>query len=375
MSKPQSPGVWVARIRMQIPRSLLNSDSDKLRYLSIIDMESFIHGLPKLELHLHIEGTLTPERKLILAQRNKISLGHDTADSIRQTYKFNSLASFLAIYYDGMKVLLEEVDFYDLAWDYLLKAASQNVRYVEIFFDPQAHTGRGVPFRKVILGLARACEEAPLRIGVTAKLIMCFLRDHEAGWAEDILTQSLEFKEHIIGVGLDSDEHNNPPEKFKRVFARARKEGYKLTMHCDVDQHDSLKNIGEVLDSIGVDRIDHGVNAVFSKELIEKIASKPGMGLTVCPVSNGYVVGNMCEDRIENLMKAGVKVTINSDDPSYMGERYVEENLVAVQHSMNLSKAQLALLQKNAVEICWATESTKRDLISDIDRYLERNSK
>jgi adenine deaminase len=359
-----------------VPRNafppIFPSSPDKLGFslTSPGTMESFIHGLPKLELHLHIEGTLTPERKLALAKRNALDIGHETPESIRETYQFDSLASFLAVYYDGMKVLLKEPDFYDLAMDYLKKAASQNVRYVEMFFDPQAHTGRGVPFEYIIKGLARACTDAVGSLGITGRLIMCFLRDHEVGWAEDILTQSIPYKKHIIGVGLDSDENHNPPEKFEDVFKRARELGYKLTMHADVDQENTVLHIACLLHTIGVDRIDHGVNAVGSPKLTEAIAAKPGMGLTVCPISNGYVTGHMCEDRIRELMKAGVKVTINSDDPSYMGERYVEENLVALWKTMNLSKEDLVLFQKNAVEISWADKGTKEKLLKEIDEYV-----
>ena len=332
-------------------------------------MDTFIHNLPKLELHLHIEGTLTPERKLLLANRNGLDIGHSTPSSIRSTYQFDSLASFLKVYYDGMCVLLHEPDFFDLATDYLRKAASQNVRYVELFFDPQAHTGRGVPFANVVRGLARACEHAAREWGITGKLIMCFLRDHESGWAEDVLTQSVAFKEYIIGVGLDSDEHGNPPDKFKSVFERARREGYKLTMHADVDQQNSVTHIQQLL-ALGVDRIDHGVNAVDSEELVMAIAGKAGMGLTVCPVSNGYVTGHMCEDRIARLMARGVRVTINSDDPSYMAEKYVEENLMELQEAMNLTKEQLVQFQRNAVEICWADKPTKDVLMKELDLYL-----
>jgi adenine deaminase len=270
-----------------------------------MDMNNFIRNLPKLELHLHIEGTLTPERKLLLAKRNGIDIGHTTTSSIRETYNFDSLASFLAVYYDGMTVLLHEPDFYDLALDYLTKAASQNVRYVEMFFDPQAHTGRGVPFQHIVVGLSQACEDAKRTLLIMGKLIMCFLRDRDVGWAEDILTQSMEFKEFIIGVGLDSDEHDNPPSKFASVFNRAREAGYKLTMHCDVDQHNTLDHLSQVLTTIGVDRIVHGVNVAVSTELMEMIAKKPGIGLTVCPVLNGYVTGHMCEDRIQKLMMRG----------------------------------------------------------------------
>jgi len=334
-------------------------------------MEEFIHGLPKLELHLHIEGTLTPELKVQLAERN--NLPTLSAAEIRSTYQFNSLASFLKVYYDGMTVLLHAEDFYDLAMAYLRKAASQNVRYVELFFDPQAHTGRGIAFKTIITGLSSACEVAQKEMGIEGKLIMCFLRDHEEGWAQDILTQSLEYKEYILGIGLDSDEHNNPPSKFSKVFQRARQEGYKLTMHCDVDQQNSLQHISQCLD-LGVNRIDHGVNIASSPSLIDRLHTIPGIGLTVCPVSNGYVTGDMCEDRIRTLLGEGVKVTINSDDPSYMGERYVEENLVELQKRMGLSREEVTRFERNAVEICWADGSTKERLMEEIDTYLKRNS-
>lgn len=336
-------------------------------------MESFIHGLPKLELHLHIEGTLTPERKLLLARRNNLPLlPGTTASSIRQSYTFTSLPTFLKIYYDGMKCLLTTDDFYDLAMDYLTNASSQNVRYVELFFDPQAHTGRGIPFKTIVEGLIKACKDAEREMGIIGRLVMCFLRDRDVGWAEDILTQSLEFKEFILGVGLDSDEHGHPPLKFQKVFERARDAGYKLTMHADVDQTTSLSNISEILDVIQTDRIDHGVNAVFSPDLVQKIAGKKGMGLTVCPISNRYVTGNLCEDRILKLMNAGVRVTINSDDPSYMGEKYVEENLLELQKVMGLTKEQIVQFQNDAVEICWADERTKERLMNEIDLYFQR---
>jgi len=273
-----------------------------------------------------------------------------------------------------MTVLLTADDFYDLGISYLRKAASQNVRYVEIFFDPQAHTGRGVPFKSIITGLTRACTEAKKSLHIEGKLIMCFLRDHEPGWAEDILTQSLSWKEYIIGVGLDSDEAGNPPLKFQGVFERARREGYKLTMHCDVDQQNSLQHISQVISVIQADRIDHGVNIASSPELMEELNSRAGMGLTVCPVSNGYVTGDLCEERIRKLMERGVRLTINSDDPSYMGERYVEENLVELWRRMSLSKEEVVQFQRNAVEICWADQETKQRLMEEIDRYLKENS-
>jgi adenine deaminase len=335
-------------------------------------MDSFIHALPKLELHLHLEGSLTPERKIHLALRNGILLDPSTIEGIKATYKFDSLTSFLKIYFDGMKVLLQEEDFYDLAMDYLRKASSQNVRYAEMFFDPQAHTGRGVPFEHIILGLSRACTEAKKSFNIEGKLIMCFLRDHEEGWAQDILTQSLKYKEHIVGVGLDSDERDNPPSKFEDVFARARKEGYKLTMHCDVAQKNGLDHIHQALHSIEVERIDHGLDIIDSPEMTDFIVKK-GLGLTMCPVSNGFVVDDMRGSQIKTLLEAGVKVTINSDDPSYMGEKYVEENLVAVYNQMGFSKEQLVQFEKNAVDISWASDVTKKTLMKEIDDYYYSN--
>ena len=237
------------------------------------DMTSFIQGLPKAELHLHIEGSLEPELRFKLAERNNMPLPYSDIEDMRKGYIFHDLSSFLPVYYDAMAVLQTPQDFYDLAWSYLEKAAAANIRYAEIFFDPQAHTSRGVDFPTVISGLRGAILDARRLLGVRAQLIMCILRDQSATYAMATLLESLPYKDSIIGIGLDSDERDNPPEKFTAVFARARAEGYRLTMHCDVDQLDITGHIRQCLDVIGVERIDHGVNVLESDELVAEVAS------------------------------------------------------------------------------------------------------
>lgn len=330
-------------------------------------MDAFIAGLPKCELHLHIEGTLEPELKFALAERNKIALPHATAEEAREAYKFDSLTSFLVGYYESMQVLVHEPDFYDLAYDYLSKAASQNVRYVEIFFDPQAHTSRGVPFDTVIRGLRRAVLDADRMLGVRAQLILCILRDFSAEYAMATLLESLPYKEWIVGVGLDSDERGNPPEKFAKVFARARQEGYLLTMHCDVDQEGSVDHIWQCLNVIGVDRIDHGVNALEDPELVAEIKRR-GLGFTVCPVSNRFVTDGSKAELIRRMLDEGLKVTINSDDPAYF-EAYVAENLQLVRDELDLSHEELIQLERNAFEITWLAPSTRDLYLAELDAY------
>ncbi|MFC6886560.1 MULTISPECIES: adenosine deaminase [Actinomadura] len=330
-------------------------------------MDDFIAGLPKCELHLHIEGTLEPELKFELARRNGIELPYSTPEEVRAAYEFDSLTSFLVGYYAGMDVLRAEPDFYDLATAYLTKAASQNVRYAEIFFDPQAHTSRGVPFDAVIRGLRRAVMDAERRSGIRAQLIMCFLRDHSAAYAMATLLESLPYREWIVGVGLDSDERGNPPVKFAEVFARARREGYLLTMHCDVDQDDTTEHIRQCLDVIGVDRIDHGVNALDDPELVEKIRAR-GIGLTVCPVSNSFVTDGPKADVVRRMLDLGLRVTINSDDPAYF-LAYVAENLATVADELGLTRAELAALERNAFEAAWLPRAVKDAYLAELDAY------
>ncbi len=330
-------------------------------------MREFIAGLPKCELHLHIEGTLEPELKFELAARNAVDLPYRTVEDMRAGYDFDDLPSFLACYYEGMTVLRAEADFYDLAMAYLRKAASQNVRYAEIFFDPQAHTSRGVPFGVVIAGLTRALADAQTQLGVRAQLIMCFLRDLPAEDAMATLLESLPYRDLIIGVGLDSDERGNPPSKFAAVFARARQEGYRLTMHCDVNQQDSTAHIRECLELIGVERIDHGVNALDDPELVRVIQER-GLGLTVCPISNSYVTDSMQADAIRRMLDLGLRVTINSDDPAYF-PGYVQENLVAITEALDLTREELVQLQRNAFQISWLPREARDAYLGELDAY------
>ena len=330
-------------------------------------MREFIAGLPKCELHLHIEGTLEPELKLELARRNAVDLPYETVEEMRAAYDFTDLPSFLACYYEGMSVLRAEPDFYDLAIAYLRRAASQNVRYAEIFFDPQAHTSRGVPFDVVMRGLRRALVDAETQLGLKAQLIMCFLRDFQAEYAMATLLESLPYRDWIVGVGLDSDEKGNPPAKFAAVFERARQEGYMLTMHCDVDQQDSIEHIRQCVEQIGVDRIDHGVNLLEDPTLVEAIKQR-GLGLTVCPISNSYVTDSMKADAIRRMLDLGLRVTINSDDPAYF-PGYVQENLVAIQEALGLSREELIQLERNAFEIAWLPRHVKDAYLAELNVY------
>src|SRR5579863_7201148 len=306
------------------------------------DIEAFIDGMPKAELHLHIEGTLEPELKFDLAARNHLSLPYASAEAMRAAYAFTDLTSFLVGYYESMSVLQVEQDFYDLAMAYFRKASAQNVVYAEIFFDPQAHTSRGVGFETVVGGLHRARLDAQADLGLRAELIMCFLRDMSADSAMATLEQSLPYRDLIIGVGLDSDERDNPPLKFKDVFDRARAEGYRLTMHCDVDQADAVGHIWQCLDDIGVERIDHGVNCLEDGALVARLG-RDGIGLTVCPVSNRRVTGGLKADELKTMLDRSLRATVNSDDPAYFGA-YVTENLAAAQEAAGLTVEEVVRL-------------------------------
>jgi adenosine deaminase len=332
------------------------------------DIAAFIDHLPKAELHLHLEGTLEPELKFELARRNGIGLPYASAAQLRSGYAFGDLTSFLAAYYEGMSVLREEQDFYDLAMRYFRTASAQHVVYAEVFFDPQAHTIRGISFDTVISGLHRAKLDAQADLGLRVQLIMCFLRDMSADSALATLEQSLPHRDKIIGVGLDSDERDHPPVKFRQVFARARAEGYRLTMHCDVDQADSVDHIWQCLDDIGVERIDHGVNCLEDAALVARLA-RDGVGLTVCPVSNRWVTDGLKATELKTMLDRSLRATVNSDDPAYFGA-YVNENLLAVQQAVNLSIAELAQLARNCFQIAWLTPADRDTYLADLDAYI-----
>ncbi|MCP3862160.1 MULTISPECIES: adenosine deaminase [Marisediminitalea] len=330
-------------------------------------MQAFIEGMPKAELHVHIEGTLEPELSFALAEKNGIELPFDSPEALIAAYDFHDLPSFLTIYYAGMSVLIDESDFYKLTWDYLEKAASQNVVYTEIFFDPQGHTSRGVAFETVITGIRKAQVDAEQKLGIRSQLIMCFLRDMSAESAMEHLQMAKPYLGWLVGVGLDSDEYNNPPVKFKDVFALAKQWGLKLTMHCDVNQKNTLDHIRQVIEVIGVDRIDHGVNSLESDELCELIVEKQ-LGLTVCPVSNRFVVQSLTANEIRTMLDKGMLATINSDDPAYF-RAYMNENLIELQQEGEFSQSELKTLMANAFKVTWLPEEDKAAYLAKLDAY------
>jgi adenine deaminase len=330
-------------------------------------LAAFAHGLPKAELHLHLEGTLEPELRFELAARNGIELAQKTVEEVRATYDFTDLTSFLAVYYPAMQVLQTADDFHALAWAYLQNAKANGVVHVEMFFDPQAHTSRGVPFGDVVGGYRRAAVQAQRELGISAELILCFLRDHSAEYAMATLMEALPYRQWIVGVGLDSDERDNPPSKFAAVFARARAEGFFLTMHCDIDQVGSIENIRQVIEEIGVDRIDHGTNIVEDDALVEVVKAR-GLGLTTCPVSNSFVTEQMKSDEIVALLRRGVRVMLNSDDPAYFGA-YVADNYAALAEAAGLTATDLVQLAINSFEASWLTAARRAAYIERVRAY------
>ncbi len=327
-------------------------------------MKEYIANLPKAELHVHLEGTLEPEHIFELAQRNHIELEYQSIDALIAAYDFYDLPSFLKIYYAGMHVLHTEQDFYELAWRYFEKAKRQNIVYVEPFFDPQGHTTRGVAFETVITGIHRAQIDAEEKLGIKSNLILCFLRDMSAESAMEHLQMSLPFKDWIIGVGLDSDEKDNPPSKFAEVFARARQEGYKLTIHCDVHQKDIHNHIRECIELIDVDRIDHGINCLDQAELTKAVKDK-NLGLTICPVSNQFVCQTYTTDEIRTMLTLGLKATINSDDPAYF-RAYLNENFFALIDEGGFTKQEIDRLVINSFEVSWLEDREKLIYISQV---------
>jgi len=334
-------------------------------------IEDFINSIPKAELHVHVEGTLEPELKFALAERNELELPYAGVEEMRAAYDFDDLPSFLAQYYEGMSVLLVEEDFYDLAMAYFTRVAAQNVVYVEMFFDPQAHTSRGVSFGTVIEGLRRAQTEALDEFGISSRLIMCFLRDMSAESAAETLAQAETYRDWILGVGLDSDEKGNPPIKFRDVFADARSQGYRLTMHCDVDQENSVTHIWQCLNDIGVERIDHGVNSLEDGDLVAEIRRRE-LGLTVCPISNDYVTDGTKAAAIRKMLDEELLVTVNSDDPAYF-PGYMTENLVRVQHEVDLDPDDIVQLVRNAFAASWLDDDARAGYLRRVDEFVGAN--
>lgn len=335
-----------------------------------MDLAKLIERIPKAELHLHIEGTLEPELMLALAQRNQVDLPYADVDEIRRAYEFSDLQSFLDIYYAGAAVLVTEQDFYDLTWAYLERAASDNVRHVEIFFDPQTHTDRGVSFTTVIDGIHRALQDGAADLGITFRVIMCFLRHLSADAAMDTLLAALPHKNRIHAVGLDSSEVGHPPSKFIAVFDRARGEGFLTVAHAG--EEGPPEYIWEALDLLQVERIDHGVRALEDSELVMRLVDEQ-VPLTVCPLSNIKlrVFETLEEHNLKILLQAGLCVTINSDDPAYFGG-YIGENFQQSQRALDLSADDVYTLAKNAFKASFLNAADQRRCIAELDGSMDR---
>ncbi|MEC7942264.1 MAG: adenosine deaminase [Pseudomonadota bacterium] len=335
-------------------------------------MDSFIKNLPKVELHLHIEGTLEPELMFELAKRNNVSIPFENPEQVRDAYQFHNLQSFLDIYYQGANVLIHEQDFYDLTWAYLLKCRQDNVVHTEIFFDPQTHTERGIAFDTIITGITRALDQATHELGISSQLIMCFLRHLDEESAFETLKQALPHKDKIIAVGLDSSEQGNPPEKFKHVFQEALNQGFLTVAHAG--EEGPAQNIIDALSLLGITRIDHGVRCIDDAELVEDLAAKR-IPLTVCPLSNTKlkVFDTMEQHNIVELLRKGLCVTINSDDPAYFGG-YMNDNFLAVANAHPVTYQELAQFSINAVEASFISPHAKEDLITQVCQYLIANT-
>ncbi|WP_168398838.1 adenosine deaminase [Acinetobacter indicus] len=323
-----------------------------------------IRALPKAELHVHIEGTFEPELMFAIAQRNNIAIPYQSVEEVKEAYNFHNLQSFLDIYYAGANVLVHEQDFYDLAWAYFEKCAEDQVVHTEMFFDPQTHTDRGIAFATVINGLQRACDDAQSKLGISSRLIMCFLRHLSEEAAFVTLEQALPYKEQIIAVGLDSSEVGHPPAKFARVFAKAREYGFLVVAHAG--EEGPAEYIWEALDLLKVNRIDHGVRSEEDPALMQRLIQDE-MPLTVCPLSNLKlcVVQDMRQHNIRRLLQQGVKVTVNSDDPSYFGG-YMNDNFIAITEALDLNADELKQLAINSFEASFLPAAQKQAWIEKI---------
>ena len=329
-------------------------------------LPELLRAMPKAELHIHIEGSLEPELIFELGKRNGVALDYPDVEALRAAYAFTDLQSFLDIYYAGASVLIEERDFADMAYAYLQRAAADHVIHAEIFFDPQTHTARGIDLGTVIRGLAQACARGERELGITGRLILCFLRHLDEADALATFDAALPYREHFIGVGLDSSERGHPPEKFERVFARARAEGLRCVAHAG--EEGPPEYIRNALDVLHAERIDHGVRCVEEPALVERLA-REGIALTVCPLSNLKlcVVGSMAEHNLAELLAAGLKATVNSDDPAYFGG-YINQNFVEAFAALPALGAREAYaLARNSFEASFVGAAERSTMLSRLD--------
>lgn len=332
-------------------------------------MDDFIAALPKAELHLHIEGTLEPELAFQLADKNQVSLPFASVDEMRAAYDFQDLQSFLDLYYASISVVCTEEDFHDLTLAYLKKAASQNVRHTEIFFDPQSHTARDIPMETVLNGITSALKQGEKELGISSRLILCFLRHLSAESAWETLQQALPFREQFIGVGLDSSEVGHPPSKFVKVFEEARRNG--LHIVCHAGEEGPPEYITEALDLLHAERIDHGVRCMEDPALVGRLAAEQ-IPLTVCPLSNVRlcVYPEMSQHPLKRMLEAGLRVTVNSDDPPYFGG-YVNENFTAVQQALDLSREELIQLARNSFTSAFLSDTEQQKLLAELPEEID----
>lgn len=333
-------------------------------------LPALLRAMPKAELHIHIEGSLEPELIFALAQRNGVAIPYTDVEALRRAYAFTNLQSFLDIYYAGASVLIQEQDFYDMAWAYLERAAADNVVHTEIFFDPQTHTARGVAMHTVIDGLHRACVDAQAKLGVSATLILCFLRHLSEEDAFATLEQALPFRDKFIGVGLDSSEVGHPPEKFARVFARCRELGFHLVAHAGEEGPPAY--VWTALDLLKVERIDHGVQSTRDAALMQRLA-QDRIPLTVCPLSNLKlcVFPTLAQHNLGALLDAGLVATVNSDDPAYFGG-YMNDNFTQTFAATGLTARHAYQLARNSFEASFVSDAVKRGYIDRLDATVAR---
>ncbi len=333
-----------------------------------ISIKDFIEGIPKAELHLHIEGTFEPELMFKIAGRNNIKLRYKSVEEIKEAYKFGNLQDFLDIYYESTGLLIEERDFYDLTLAYIKKAVSQNVLHSEIFFDPQTHTSRGVNFSTVVNGIFKALSEAKRSYGISTGLIMCFLRDLDESDAIKTLEESLKYRDRIIAAGLDSAEAGNPPSKFRNVFTMAREAGFLTVAHAG--EEGPAEYVREAVDLLKVSRIDHGNHCLDDDSIVHDLV-RLKIPLTVCPLSNVRlnVIDNIKKHPLKKMMEKGLLVTISSDDPAYFGG-YINENYLAVTGALDLSYRDIHELALNSFNASFLTESEKNHMREKVDEYV-----
>jgi len=331
-------------------------------------IESFIAGLPKAELHMHLEGSLEPELMVALSRRNAIALPYASPEEARKAYAFTQLQDFLDLYYRGMSVLKTAQDFYDLVWAYLERAARDNALHVELFFDPQAHTGRGVPMDVVMRGITRALDDGTRRLGISHRLILCFLRHLSEEEGFQALELALPWRDRIVAVGLDSSERGHPPSKFARLFRKAGQHGFLKVAHAGEEGPPSY--VVEALDLLGIHRLDHGNRSLEDPALVERLRREQ-MTLTVCPLSNLKLklVERLEDHPLRRMLQAGLRATINSDDPAYFGG-YLGDNYREIQRALGLMREELATLARNSFLGSFMTDAEKAAAIGKLDAYL-----